>query len=296
MFAQLGNIIFTGLFGFNDLSFEGDEVNYSEFALVNNKPSMQSVGISLIEISATVTMNVSFCKVNDQLRALNDYKKANEVLPLLLGDGQFLGYFVIVSNPYSIDEAFADGTYKQITLRLSLKEYHSINKLEQKQMAAKKSAFAVGDKKPIVLRTPQPQSIEKDIANNITATKQAAESIDNLTEEIKKTPDIKKSDKILKAAKKAKNDIDKMKDQIEKKVAEILLVEEIKDVDRVLVGVLNEVKNSSTGLSNDFERIGNIYPFSDVSILESANTSLQASSRSFNTSANGLMKNITIRR
>jgi phage protein U len=282
MFAQLGNIVFSGLYGFNDLRFEGDQANYAEFELINSKPTLQSIGSSLMEISASVTMNVNFCDLNKQLQALKAYKDAREVLPLLLGNGKYLGDFVITGMPYSVDEAFPDGTFKQISLDLSLKEYYTINKLEQKQLSARKAAFALGDKKPVLLRNPQPLSVEKEIANTITSSRQQAAKIDDQVAEMEKNPTRITADKILNAAQKGRVSLTTLKDKLENNL-EIL-------TDNPSLKTIADVM-----LSN-FNGIITAYPFSTIAGTITKNTALQENSRSLSRASTALLKKIIIRK
>lgn len=282
MYAQLGNIIFKGLYGFSDLLFDGEESNYAEFELINRKPALQYTGTSLLEISANITMNVAFCNITSQLQALKKYKEDGEVLPLLMGNGTYVGDFVIVAVPFSVDDAFSDGTYKSISLKLSLKEYISINKLEQLQVSARKKAFAVGDKKPIILRSPQPISNVKSIAETITATKQSSEKVNSITTEMQTNPNSINADKLLNAAKKGKNDVQTVIDKLTANAEVLANNPSIKTAAEVVLSSFNDV------VSN--------YPFDDIAKTAGANNLLQANTRTFSRSSTSLLQQVIVRK
>jgi phage protein U len=282
MFAQLGNIVFTGLYGPSDLNFDGDEANYAEFELVGNKPTIQRVGSSLLEISASINMHMRFCNPGVQLQRLKAFKESGEVLPLLLGNGQYIGDFVIVSLPYVVDDAFDDGTFKQLTVQLSLKEYVSINKLEQKQLAARRSAFAVGDKKPVVLRNPQAPSIEKQIATSITESKQQSDKVDEMVSVMENNPNSITAAKVLDAANKGRVSLTTLKDKLENNLSVLAEHPNLKTVAEVMLSNFNGIITS--------------YPFSDIAAAVSKNTELRETTRSLSRASDALLKKIILRK
>lgn len=282
MYAQLGNIIFKGLNGFSDLRFEGEEVNYAQFDLINNKPILQNTGTSLIEISGTIVMNVTFCPLEAQLNQLTKYKNDGEVLPLLMGNGKYAGDFVIVSMPYSVDDAYADGTLREISIDISLKEYKSINKLEQKRLAARRTAFAVGDKKPIVIRSPQPPSAEVEIAREITESKTRSRQVSELVPDMQVNPSQLTADKILNEAQKGRVSITTMIDKLGNNAEIFASNPSLKTAGELLLGSFNTIITA--------------YPFSDIVKTVTGDTELQANTRTFGRASTALLQKIIIRK
>lgn len=180
MFAQLGSIVFSGLYGFESLNFDGDEAVFAESEIINNKPRSQKTGDSLQEVSVSIKMHASFCNIKDQLASLKKSKDAGEVLPLIFGTGEYKGDYVIISFPYSVDHAFADGTYEQVTVNLTIKEYVLLNKIEQQQQEARRKAFAVGDKNPVITRPPQPPTQINSVSQHVAAVSQQTSKINDL--------------------------------------------------------------------------------------------------------------------
>lgn len=283
MYAQLGSIVFKGLYNFTDFSFAGDEANFAQFDLINNKAALQFTGLSLTEISANITMNVEFCNITQQLQALRASKDKAEVLPLLMGNGSYVGDFVIVSIPFSVDEAFADGTYKQISIQLSLKEYVSNDKLEQKRLSAVKNGLATGNKNtsaPIsVLQKPTPQ---KDIASSITNTKQQSKSVNEGINDMLTTPKTLTADRILKAT---KNGISSAADLIEKLD---------KNMENISGGSV--IKDATVLVMGSLENIATAYPYENIPTTSILNNELITNTRRLMKSSNSLFQKVIIRK
>ncbi len=172
MFAQLGNIVFDGLFGFSDLRFDGQQASYAEFALFNRKPTIQKVATSLLQITASVTLHVDFCNIEEKLTALQDYRNSGQVLPLLMGNGLLIGNFVVTDTPFSVDVAFPDGTFQQISIDLTLKESVNYSAGEMQQQA-----IALGKKKPVVIKPVQKSSQERQILEIVLFVRQLSAKI-----------------------------------------------------------------------------------------------------------------------
>lgn len=283
MYAQLGNIVFKGLFNFSDLNFDGDEAVFAEFALINNKPALQHVGSTLIDISAKITMNVEFCNIYNQLESLKIAKDKAEVLPLLMGNGKYVSDFVIVSMPYSIDEAFSDGTYKQISLQLSLKEYVSVNKLEQKRLSAVRSGIALG-KKPTAanLRLPQPPTELREAATKISNIKQFSSKVQSNVEKLKNDPNVLTAQKVVNDAQRAKNDIQSLISQIDNNVDLLLDGPGLKDAANLVLGSFNSTITS--------------YPFTDFVRNNEVMSELKITTRTLSAASNNILGKIIIRR
>lgn len=284
MYAQLGSIVFKGLYGFSDLSFSGNEAVLSELELVNQKPTLQKTGDTLIEISASITMRIEFCNPKQQIEDLLKYKSEGEVLPLLMGDGSYVGDFVIVSLPYTVDDAFGDGTIIQATVDLSLKEYVSNNKLEQKQIAARKNAIAIGDKNPVVVRNLQPPTLDKQASLDIAAVKQQTFRTDSLVQAIESNPPAKAvnaeflKDSLLKSKSSLNNLIKKIESNV------------------VYFSQNPSLKTAAIALLNTTDAMLNAYPFNDIPFMKSINSALQINGKGLSTISNSLLQKIIIRK
>lgn len=180
MFAQLGSIKFETVKGFDSWSNGGGDASYAEHEIINGKPRLQKTGDALKEISLSIKFNANFCNPSQELAALDAAKGSGEILALLLGDGNYIGDFVIVSTASTIDTAFANGTPIQITVSLTIKEFAAYSKLELQQQQARKNAFAVGDKTPVIRRTPQPPADAAVASQLVTRTTEQTNAINTM--------------------------------------------------------------------------------------------------------------------
>lgn len=283
MYAQLGNIIFENQNAFTSFSVDGDEANFAEFELINSKPRLQKVGDSLQQITIGIKLHAKFVNISKTLAQLATYKSDGEILPLLMGNGRYINDYVIVSMPFSVDDAFADGSIIEATLTLTLKEFVSYNKLEQQRAAARRSAFAVGNKKNVLLRAPAPLSIRESSAQNITVIKLQGLQVDNFATEIENNtiPSTITADKLKNAAQKALANINTLQDKINSNGA--------------LFAIVPDLLNASTILSSDYSSLVSAYPFSSIAALKEINLALQSNTRDFTKAGTPFLKSLIVR-
>ena len=147
MYAQLGTVVFDGLKSFVSFSNE-EEAILVEHALIGRKPRLQGAGQSLRTLLINIFLHQEFCIVKEEVEKLRISKDTYEVLPLLYGNGQLEGEFVIASLSLSNQIMDSIGNTLAINVSLSLKESIVENKEDQQQQKARDNAFAVGNKKP----------------------------------------------------------------------------------------------------------------------------------------------------
>lgn len=265
MFLQLGNIIFKGLLSPNSFSAEGDEATYAEYALIGGKPRMAKTGDELEVLTFEIKLHAEFCNPEEQINALKTAKVNGTILPLLMGNGKYRGDYVIISNPYTIDQALSDGTVVRATVNLTIKEYISYNKLEQKQLNQRKAAFAVGNKNPVVRVNPQPDDTTKSIARNITGTKQQVNQVNNLVNDyqnnVSNRPVIAK--KIIDSCKQAQQNLSDLNDQLESA--------------RETYNTFTAIKGAAASAVTAVKGISSLFPFTSPTDLLTANSYLQSS-------------------
>jgi len=146
-YAQLGNTIFDGTQSF--VSFSSDEeAVIVEHALINRKPRLQGTAPGLITLNITLFLHQQFCKVENEVTNLRNYKDSFTILPLLWGNGKLEGSFVIAQMGvnYPIMDSFGNKVAANVSL--VLKESVIDNVIDQQQQQAQKSAIAVGTKQP----------------------------------------------------------------------------------------------------------------------------------------------------
>ena len=141
MYAQLGNIRFEGLKGFSNFSHERG-VNYAQHELINGKPRLQAVGDNLDSISFGMYLHSEFTNPEADIDTLRVSMQNREVLPLILGNGRVLGFFVIPN--FSQVNSFTDpvGNLIEVTLSIELLESFSDDPLRESEIQAINQAFA----------------------------------------------------------------------------------------------------------------------------------------------------------
>ncbi|MCO5238871.1 MAG: phage tail protein [Chitinophagaceae bacterium] len=183
MFLQLGTQVYNAIMSPESWQVSGNEASYAEHALIEGKPRLQKTGDTLEEVSFTIRLHASYCKPVEVLNDLNESKTAGEILPLVMGNGEYKGDYVIASAGYTVDTTFPDGGIWQATLNLSLKEFVGISKLEVQQQAARRKAFAVGDRRPVISQPPQKDSDHAAMSKNIQQASAQTDRIDLLVNE-----------------------------------------------------------------------------------------------------------------
>lgn len=284
MYAQLGNIIFEGLKGFDTMSFSGDEATFAELSLIGNKPRLQRTGTTLQELQISIKFHQRFCNVKDQLEALKAYKDAGEILPLLLGNGTYINDFVITAMPYKIEDALFDGSPISVSLDLTLKEFVSYDKAAQARLAARKKAFAVGNKKPVVRRNPQPENDVKVLSRNIADVQMQGAKTDALVAEYENNPSKREvlAKNIKSACTTAKDKMTAIEDQLAKQQGQA-------NKYSAMQSTINSVKSAYTAVVS-------VTPPSNISDLRNANTYLQSTLRKFSSNATPVFTDVILRR
>lgn len=283
MFFQLGSIVFDGVLSPNTFGIDGDEATYAEHALIGGKPRLQKTGDSLQILTFEIMFHAEYCNPDAQIKAIKAAKDAGTILSLLMGNGQYIADYVIISYPYTIDQTFADGTTIQATVTLTVKEYISYDKLELKNLEARKAAFAIGPKNPVVKLPAQPEDISKTISRNVTATTQQTTKVDGLVSDFQNNV----SQQAVIAAK-IKNACTAAQSNINTLNTELDSAEAVQNKFQLIRASANNVASNLTAVKN-------LYPFTSVSDLKTANTFLQSAVGSFQSTSAPLLENVAVR-
>lgn len=189
MYAQLGNIKFEALKGFETLS-NNRSTNYAEHATIDGKPKLQRVGTNLQEQNFTISFHKTFCDPEVEYLALDDLRESGEVVSLVYGNGLVVGTFVVVSVGKRINQTNANGDYVSITLDVSLKEFYDANKQSSLTEQAVREAFATNPTRPLPANSivpPQSPALQSVIA--LKEASQAADASVNITNGFQKETD-----------------------------------------------------------------------------------------------------------
>jgi methyl-accepting chemotaxis protein len=284
MFFQLGNIVFSGRYSPTSISIDGGEATYAERELIDRVTQIDKSGRNASELTIDIKLHAKYGNPTQQLADIKKATDSGAVLPFLWGTGKLLGNFVIVKYPYTIDEAFADGTIIRATLNLTIREYITYNELEKKQLEAKASAFAVGVKNPVPQRPPQPPTPVKEIALTVTATKMKVSKINQLVSDFKhntaSAQEIGK--KIQDTSKRVNENVNTFKQQL--------------DNARAVENEFTEMRSAAENVAASAKAITDLYPYTSLDSLEQLNTLLQGTTNTFGGTTNGLMQGVILRK
>lgn len=147
MFAQLGDIIFSGPLGPSSQEI-GTSVNFAQHALIDGKPRLQRVGSNLDELKLSMRLHVSFCTPEDELQKLYAYRDSSEELLYITGTGSLIGYFVIRAvNRNDVQQA-PNGKIIEVMVDVELVESFVPDRPAASIEAAKNSGFAIDTNDP----------------------------------------------------------------------------------------------------------------------------------------------------
>jgi len=127
MFGQLGLITFHLLKEPTEMS-EKATYTYAHHPVIKGKTKLQYTGQEPKQIQIKVKLHASFCDVEAQLLLLEGSAKITssnflKALPFFLGNGKFLGNYVITNIDKDYVKTFPNGKIMEMDLTLTLEEY-----------------------------------------------------------------------------------------------------------------------------------------------------------------------------
>jgi phage protein U len=129
MFGTLGEIIFEVLT--SPVGFEASfRWTYAEHDVVEARPRLQWLSEDLRTIAFDLRFHASFTNPAAQLENLLAVARSHSAQALVLGNGEHLGYFVIVALRVASTLMTAFGDVIAMTLRLELKEWAFSSELD----------------------------------------------------------------------------------------------------------------------------------------------------------------------
>ncbi len=122
MFALLGNIQFDLITYFD--GFESQfGVDYAEHALIDGKPRLQRVGDKLDEIRIQLSFHIQFCDPEQELLKLRTALSAHQAMALVLGNGDYKGWFVLTDVQATSKQTDKAGTLIALDASITLREF-----------------------------------------------------------------------------------------------------------------------------------------------------------------------------
>jgi phage protein U len=158
MIFQLGNKEFSGLYAPEGWSYSGNEAVLSQYDLIGTKPRLQFGSETLEELSLNLTLRADFCNINQEIQDFETWKSKGEILPFILGNGEYIKDFVLKSVSKTISQTFSDGSPVEIQVSLSLLEV--VPDPDKKKANDRKNAKAVGNKQQVNKIPPQAKTSE----------------------------------------------------------------------------------------------------------------------------------------
>jgi phage protein U len=147
MYAQLGSTIFEGLKSFTGVS-SVRETNFAELPLIEGKPKLQRIGTKLENISINMLLSIDFCVPQDEIDSLDASREAGEILPLISGNGLYVGNFVIKTIRKNELHTTPEGDIMQVDLQVDLVEHYDADLANSIAVGAINTGFAMAQNDP----------------------------------------------------------------------------------------------------------------------------------------------------
>jgi phage protein U len=121
-FAILGDIHFEVVAGPTSLSSQSAS-QFAEHPLIGGRPRLQFTGHDLEELSVQFGFHKLFCDPTKSLGQLKAAKAAHQAMALVLGNGEYKGYFVITALSTDMQHTGPDGTPIYLQATMTLREF-----------------------------------------------------------------------------------------------------------------------------------------------------------------------------
>lgn len=213
MLFQLGTKEYNGLFAPDSWRYSGNEANLGQYDLIGTKPRLQNTGATLEELSIEIRLRAEYCNINEEIETLDTWKTNGDILPFLLGNGEYKNDYVIKSIGKTILQTFNDGTPIEISLNISLLE--AVTDRNNEEITARKNAKAIGNKQQVNKIPKQPKTSESEAHKALMEAQIKAWEVSNLAEKTKEAQNpLKLMDQVKKEVKYAQQKMDKAKEYI----------------------------------------------------------------------------------
>ena len=97
-------------------------IDIAEIPLIGGKPQLQFTGQKLTELKVELEFHYTFCTPEFEIKKLNDALNAHVPLELVMGNGQWIGWFVIQSIDAMTRQAGRDGQILAARVTVNLRE------------------------------------------------------------------------------------------------------------------------------------------------------------------------------
>lgn len=122
MFALLGDVQFDLITYFD--GFESQfGADFAEHALIEGKPRLQFIGDKLDEIRIQLAFHLHYCDPEAELAKLKDALAAHQAMALVLGNGDYKGWFVLTDVQATSKHTDKAGTLIALEASITLREF-----------------------------------------------------------------------------------------------------------------------------------------------------------------------------
>lgn len=122
MFALLGDVQFDIITYFD--GFESQfGADFAEHALIEGKPRLQFIGDKLDEIRIQLAFHLHYCDPEAELAKLKDALAAHQAMALVLGNGDYKGWFVLTDVQATSKHTDKAGTLIALEASITLREF-----------------------------------------------------------------------------------------------------------------------------------------------------------------------------
>lgn len=184
MYSQLGNFTFDGRK--TPSAFSGTfETNIAEHPLIENRPTIQRVGEKLRTYNLAMIFDQSFCNPSEEIAALDNSRTLGEILPLVMGDGRYLGDYVIKKVTVNDTWNAPNGTMLQAEVQVELLEFFDPDRETSQAISAVSQGFAMLTNEPpafepvIIPIIPEAEALQGVVDGTAAATTSAT-LLDNI--------------------------------------------------------------------------------------------------------------------
>jgi len=122
LFAQLGSVVF-GLLKAPTKFEQRRNYEWAEQSIVERTDRLQYTGRKAESIELTILFHSTFCDPEEEYGALKKIADDAKPVPFILGTGEVLGNYVIVSIGRTVTQTLPNGRLLSIEVDLQLKEY-----------------------------------------------------------------------------------------------------------------------------------------------------------------------------
>ncbi len=278
MYAQIGDIVLSSRYGFS--GFTNDQgVTLVQQPRIDLKPRVQSTGDELIKLKFSIKLHRAFVVPETEAERFRFYLRNKEVLPITLGTGEFLGYFILETVGETLEQTLSDGTIFESTLDISAIEFPTELVVVQNQ------GKAIASNEPARFNTiAVGRPLGGQIVGDVVDTSAMSKAMDKDIQDSNAHPE-SRAQKIKAALKKLQQIDDKMKGV---KIS-------VSNAFR-LVAEGNNLKNKITRLQNDSLRLRSLLQVGDMDSAMQANRDFQDNMSNVSGATSPFTKQYTLRK